>query len=100
MSEAKWQSLKKLVHLAGWSKESKGFEGRCIWVELLNAGGLDGKEFAGNAGDLGLIPGLGRFPGEQNNNALQYSCLENSRDKRAWQATVPEGAKSEIQLSD
>ena len=64
MSEAKWQSLKKLVHLAGWSKESKELEGRCIWVELLIAGGLDGKEFAGNAGDLGLIPGLGRFPGE------------------------------------
>ena len=57
-------------------------------MEILISGGLDGKESAGNAGDLGLIPGLGRFPGEGNDNALQYSCLENSRDKGAWWATV------------
>ena len=57
-------------------------------MEILISGGLDGKESAGNAGDLGLIPGLGRFPGEGNDNTLQYSCLENSRDKGAWWATV------------
>ena len=39
-------------------------------------GGSDGKESACNAGDLGLIPGLGRSPGEGNGNPLQYSCLE------------------------
>ena len=41
-----------------------------------------------NAGDLGLIPGLGRSPGEGHGNPLQYSCLENSMDIGAWQATV------------
>ena len=38
--------------------------------------------------DAGSIPGLGRFPGEGNGNALQYSCLGNSMDRGAWQATV------------
>ena len=47
-----------------------------------------GKESACNAGDLGLIPGLGRSPGEGNGNPLQYSCLENRMDKGAWRATV------------
>ena len=43
---------------------------------------------AGNTGEVGLIPGLGRCPGEGNGNPLQYSCLENSMDREAWQATV------------
>ena len=51
-------------------------------------GGSYGKESACNAGDLGSIPGLGRFPGEENGNPLQYSCLENSMDKGDWRATV------------
>ena len=46
-------------------------------------GGLAGKECAYNVGDLGLIPGLERSPGERNGNPLQYSCLENSMD-RPW----------------
>ena len=45
-----------------------------------------GKEFACNAGDLGLIPGLGRSSGEENGNPLQYSHLENPMDREAWQA--------------
>ena len=45
------------------------------------SGNLDCKEFARNAGDLGLIPGLGRSLGEENGNSLQYFCLENSTDK-------------------
>ena len=44
-------------------------------------GGLAGKESAYNAGDLGLIPGLERSPGEGNGNLLQYSCLENYIDR-------------------
>ena len=44
-------------------------------------GGSDGKESACNAGDLGSIPGLGRFPGKGNGNPLQYSLLENSMDE-------------------
>ena len=43
-----------------------------------------GKASAYNVGDLGLIPGSGRSPGEGNGNPLQYSCLENPTDGRAW----------------
>jgi len=46
--------------------------------------GSDGKASAYNVGDLGSIPGLGRSPGEGNGNPLQYSCLENPIDRRAW----------------
>ena len=51
-------------------------------------GDPDGKEFACNTGDLGSILGLGKSPGEGNDNSLQYSCLENSTDRGAWQTTV------------
>ena len=63
-------------------------------------GGSDDKESASNAGDLGLIPGLGRSPGEEIGNRLQYSCLENPMDRGAWQATVHGVANSWTQLSD
>ena len=43
---------------------------------------------AGDAGDLGLIPGLRRSPGEGDGNPLQYSCLENPMDRGAWRATA------------
>ena len=46
------------------------------------------KESPCKAGDLGSIPGLGRSPGEENGNPLQYSCLENPMDRGAWWATV------------
>jgi len=42
----------------------------------------------GEARDAGLIPGSERSPGKGNGNTLQYSCLENSMDRKAWQATV------------
>ena len=48
------------------------------------SGGLDSKESAGSAGDLGSIPGLGRPPGGGNGNPLQCSCLENSLDRGVW----------------
>ena len=51
-------------------------------------GGSDGKESACQAGDPGLIPRLGRLPGEGNGYPLQYSCLENPADRGAWQTTV------------
>ena len=63
-------------------------------------GGSDGNESACNAGDLGSIPGLGRSPGEGNGNPLQYSSLENSMDRGAWQATVHGVTKSGTQLSN
>ena len=59
-----------------------------------------GKESACNARDLGLIPGSGRSAGEGIGYPLQYSCLENSMDKGAWQATVHRVAKSWTRLSD
>ena len=57
-----------------------------------------GKQSTCNAGDtrdMGSIPGLGRSPGEGNGNPLQYSCLENSMDGGAWQATDHGAAKSQ-----
>ena len=50
-------------------------------------GSSDGKDPACNVGELGLIPGLERSPGEGNGNPLQYSGLENPMDRGAWQAT-------------
>ena len=60
----------------------------------------DSKESVCNVGDLGSIPGLGRFPGEGNDKPLQYSCLENSMDRRTCWATVPRVAKSQTWLRD
>ena len=53
---------------------------------------------AGIIRDMGLIPGLGRLPGEGNGNPLQYSCLENPMDRGVWRATVHGVAKSWIRL--
>ena len=54
---------------------------------------LSGKECTCQAGDMCLIPGSERSPGEGNGNPLQYSCLGNSRDRGAWRATVHEVSK-------
>ena len=56
--------------------------------------GPESKESACNAGNLGLISGLGRFPGKGNGNPLQDSCLENPMDRGAWRAIVHGFAKS------
>ena len=61
----------------------------------MNSGGSGGKESACNAGDLGSIPESGRSPGEGKGYPLQYSCLENSMARRAWQAVVHEVTKSQ-----
>ena len=61
---------------------------------------LGDTESACNAGDPGLIPGLGRSPGGGNGNPLQYSCLENPMDRGAWWAIAHRIAKSWTQLSD
>ena len=62
-------------------------------------GGSDGKESTCSAGDLGSIPGSGRFPGEGNGNPLQYSC-QNPMDRGAWRAAVHGITKSWTQLSN
>ena len=58
------------------------------------------KESACSAGDLGWIPGSGRFPGEGNGNPLHYCCLESLLDREAWRATVHGVAKSQTRMSD
>ena len=79
----------KIPYAVGYSQKFGGFPG-----------GSDGKESACNAGDLDSSPGSGRYPGEENGNPLQYSCLENSMDRGAWQATVCGVAKSHARLSE
>ena len=48
---------------------------------------------AGDAGDMGSIPGLGKSPGEGNGNQLQYSCLGNPMDREAWRPKVHGGLR-------
>ena len=62
--------------------EGKGFS-LCL-CSIVFPGDSDGKASVYNAGDLGLIPGLGRCPGEGNGNPLQDYCLENPMDRGAW----------------
>ena len=65
--------------------ESGAGVAREIWGMSLTC---DGKESACNAGDLGLILGPGRVPGEGNGYPFQYSCLENPMDRGVWWAIV------------
>jgi len=87
-----------------WSDYSPGFTDSrskllfdTLWGFL---GGSNNKESACNAGDPGSITGSGKSPGERNGNPLQYSWLENSMDRGAWQATVHGVTKSQTWLSD
>ena len=69
-----------------------------LWTSVKISGGTKVKNPPADAGDIrgtGLIPGLGRSPGEGNGNPLQYSCLENPMDSGAWWATVHGVAKSQ-----
>ena len=59
------------------------------------SGGSVIKNEPADVGDTSLIPGSGRSPGGGNGNPLQYSCLENSMDRGAWQATVHWVTKSQ-----
>ena len=69
--------------ISSWIFIQQGFPG-CSVVKNLPA----------NPGDVSLIPGSGRSPGEDNVNPVQYSCLENSMDRGAWRATVHGVTKS------
>ena len=71
-----------------------------IYLYMDFPGGSDGKESASNVGDPGSIPGSGWAPGEGDDNLLQYSGLETSMDRGAWQTTARGVRKSQTQLSD
>ena len=79
------------VNLTHWTKERHIYS---AFPSLLGfPGGSDGNEFAGNVGDLGSIPGLGRSPGGGHGNPLQYSCLENPHGQRSLAGYSPWGRK-------
>ena len=59
-----------------------------VWASLLAQQLKNLPTNAGDGGDVGLSPGLGRSPGERNGSSLQYSCLRNPMDRGAWWATV------------
>ena len=63
-----------------------------------SSAGDAGDASAGDAGDVSSIPGLGRSPGGGRGNPLQYSCLENPMDTRAWQVTIHRVAQTRTQL--
>ena len=66
----------------------------CLTLKEGFSGGLVVKNLPPNAGDVGLIPGSGRFRGEGNGNPLQYSCLGNPMDRGVWPAAVQGVMKS------
>ena len=93
-----WESW---VQSLGWEDSlKKGMAGYPLLYSWGFPGGSDGKESACKVGDLGLILGLGRSPGEENGYPLQNSCLENPMDGGAWRATVHGVEKSWTRLSD
>ena len=89
-----------LLAIQGTLKSLLQYQFFSTQISLDFSGGSDGKASACNAGDLGLITGMGRSPGEGNGNPLQYSCLKNSMDGGAWQATAHVVAKVQTGLSN
>ena len=71
----------------------------CISLRISFPGDSDGKESAYDVGDLGSVSGSGRSSGEGHGNPFQYSCLENSMDRGAWQATV-HGVSKELDTTE
>ena len=71
-----------------------------IYCTMGFSGCSDSKESTCNSADLGLLPGLGRYPGEESGNPLQYSCPENPMDGVACWATVRGVSKRWTWLSD
>ena len=104
LRNSKKQGLGPCCGLQGGKKFYSSLNGTKLWMKTaafclkgslcVIFASLVAKEFACNVGDLGSIPGLGRFPGEWNSYPLQYSGLENSMDYSPW------GQKSWTQLSN
>ena len=76
-------------------QQNKATRKALVWLPR-HCSGEEPVASAGNARDVGLIPGSGRSPGVGDDNTLQYSCLENSMDRRAWKATVHAVTKSRM----
>ena len=91
---ARWKVLCDCLRHAG------GAPGSGFVLSFDFPGGSGGKESAYDAEVPGLIPGLGRSPGEGNGNPLQYSCLGNPMDRGAWRATIHGVTKSQTRPSD
>ena len=83
-----------------WTASRGKVSSEAFVTELGFSGGSMVKNTPANGGDVDLIPGLERFPGEENGNPLQYSCLENPMDRGAWQATARGVTKRQTQLSN
>ena len=96
----KRQSIEKTYNNIALSPPFEFLLRPSISQNQLKVGGSEGKEFARNVGDQGLIPELGKSPGEKNGHPYQYSCLENSTNRGAWQAIVHGVTKSWTQLSN
>ena len=88
----RWMNLEPIIQSEVSHKEKEKYHTNA-YIGLPSSS--VGKESACSAGDLGLIPGLGRSPGEGNGNLLQYPCLENLMDRGAWWAEVHGVAKSQ-----
>ena len=107
MNKGSWNHLlTRNIQLDLWLQKKMGLGSKSIRFVAVDLeipgfpGGSNGKESACNAGDPGLILGLKRSAGEGNGYPLQYSCLENSVDRGAWQATAQGVVKSQTQMSD
>ena len=73
-----------------------GLSATCLCDECFPGGSVAPASSAGNTGDAGLIPALGRSPEEGHGNTLQYSCLENPMDRGAWWPMAYRVAKSQM----
>ena len=102
-----WTAAYQALPSMGFSRQEQQ-EQQCV-TSIINANSTESEGFPGgsvlknlpdNAGDVGFIPGSGRFPGEGNGNTLQYSCLRNPMGREALQATVRGVTKSQTPLSD
>ena len=98
-----WTRRPGMLWFMGLQRVRHNWATELNWTELLKMGFPAGSEFKAstcNEGDLGLIPGSGRSPGEGNDNALQYSCLENPMNGGAWWATVHGVSMSQTWLNN
>ena len=90
-----WRILYHLSHQGSPQFKISNLKSCHCFIAVLSSGDFNVVP-ACNARDPGLISGSGRSPGEGNGNPLEYSCLQNSMDRGAWQATVPGDFKTHI----